>query len=64
MIPSEGRKAASNVWRPLGRSKRVSDVAPSLNIPVKVIGLAVDDSRPNTLQRRAGEQVLDLPNGL
>ena len=42
----------------------MSDVVPSLNIPVKVIGLAIDDFRPNTLQRRAGAQVLDLPNGL
>ena len=60
MIPSECSKAASNVWRPLGRSKRVSDVVPSLNIPVKVIGLVVDDHTPKT----GWGEVLDLPNGL
>ena len=42
----------------------MSDVVPSLNIPVKVIGLAIDDFWTNTLQTWAGGEVLELPNGL
>jgi len=43
----------------------VSDVVPSLNIHVKVIGLAIAlMTFGQTLQTWAGGEVLDLPNGL
>ena len=42
----------------------VGDMVGDMMMYMVVIGLAIDDFRPNTLQRRAGAQVLDLPNGL